>query len=214
MDPQVDRSGWQRSSLRKQHLSLVVERCPISADFFCLGLWVLLLIVGWLQLAGLCQLSLCVLVWASPDPNYLLQDWVTFFMPTWSPGTYPVRARTGTPSRGGGEWGLYFSFSKGIKWLRVAYTFSCLSMNCHPCSSQAQSIMVCCASWWLWQHTLWWNTVLSVFFSLDSGSWLSSRLAFAVPFSTLVLPEYLQPQLLLGYRGMTKAYGVFFFLGQ
>lgn len=114
--------------------------------FFCLGLWVLLLIVGWLQLAGLCQLSLCVLVWASPDPNYLLQDWVTFFMPTWSPGTYPVRARTGTPSRGGGEWGLYFSFSKGIKWLRAACTFSCLSMNCHPCSSQAQSIMVCCAS--------------------------------------------------------------------
>jgi len=48
--------------------------------------------------------------------------------------------------------------------------------------------------------------LLSIFFSLCSGSWLSSRLVFAVP----SLYSYSQPQLLLGYPDMTKAYGVFF----
>lgn len=123
----------------------------------------------------------CSSMWASPDPNYLLRDWVTFCMPAFYPGTYAVRARTGTPSRGG-DWGLYFSFSKGMKWLKAAPTFGCLSMNCHPCLSQVQSVMLCHASWWLWQHTLGWNVVLSVFSSLCSGSCLSSMLGVSCTF--------------------------------
>lgn len=121
-------------------------------------------------------------------------------------GTYPVTAKTGTP-RGGGERGLYFSFSKGIK--------SCLYFEL--CVNELSPLFapsaVWCGVWCLLvalaahpgvKHGAKW-------FLLCSGSWFSSRLAFAVPFSMLVLSEYLQPQLLLSYFVNKKVYRGYFF---